>query len=460
MALSGLSATLKGYLESGIARTFLRTFVARGVAAVGTLLLSVIIGQIHGPEGVGVFALALSILLGSALLAKSGMDNALMRYAGQDISSPYIARYSWWALSRVMGLSVPTAIVLFVCRDLIAQAFKTPGLSDMMVGFSLAMPAYTLSFVLSGFFKGVRKPATACLLENGAVACVAGVAIVIWHWPDGLRGLRAIGFLYACAAWFVAIFGASLWLSWLRSQPWWSVRHREGRDSNHEAVTFLQFRSTSRAFFVINIATFMQQVLAVMIAGLLLTSGQLGLFKSSQQAAGLISFVLVVINAIFPPRFAALYYRGERDALGKLVRQGALLGVMFAAPFFIVCQMFPDWVLGLFGDEFAEAEQLLRLIAFAQLVSVASGSVALLLNMTGHERLMRNVGLLCNAFGLIAFATLIPFFDVFGAALALSVVIMTQNLVAMFFVWRRLGIWTLPGPNLLKLVGVRSQPPR
>jgi len=111
----------------------------------------------------------------------------------------------------------------------------------------------------------------------------------------------------------------------------------------------------------------------------------------------------------------------------------------------------------LVGEGFEPAAPLLQIIALAQLVNVATGSVGFLLNMTGHERYMRNIALLCSSAGLVGFLVLTPWFGAFGAALALAFVLVAQNLLAMFFVWIKLGIWTLPGPNILKLLGVRPR---
>ncbi|KYZ85958.1 hypothetical protein A3Q32_19270 [Alcanivorax sp. KX64203] len=355
-----------------------------------------------------------------------------------------------------MVLSLIAVVVLWGGRHWFEALFGSAGLAGVLIGIALAVPAYTFGFLLSGFFKGIRKPATACLLENGSVALVAGVFIMMWGKMEDSSDLTTIGYAYAVAAWLVAMQGGYQVWRWCRRQTWWS----EHITSDPMPVSLKQFMAASRAFFMTNLASFMQAVLGVMIAGWLLPSVDLGLFKSSQQTAMLIGFILIVINAIFPPRFASLYHQGQMAALGRLARQGALLGAVVAAPLLLLCLVFPNWVLSWFGEGFQDGAPLLRIIALAQLVNVSTGSVGFLLNMTGHERLMRNIALTCNALGLLAFFVLIPPFGALGAALALAFVLVLQNLVALLFVWRRLGIWTFPGPNLLALMGVKSSAER
>jgi len=428
-----------------------RTFIARAFAALGALGLLFVVGRIYGPVGVGVMALAQAILLGSGLLARGGMDNALMRYVGQKPSYSHSLLYLRWALVRGISAGLLISVLLVLFRGWLETFFESPGLSAMLLGIAFSVPAYVAAFLLSGFFKGVRMPATACLMENGSVALFAACFLAVWHRFFVVEGYAVIGWVYLMAVLLVVLQGAvQLWC--------WSNRNKKFEGIVEEdLIDYEQFRSTSRAFFVTTFAGFMQSVLAVMIAGWLLVSADLGLFKSSQQLGMLIAFILVVINAIFPPRFAALYHQGEIGALSRLARQGAVLGIVAAMPLMLLCLIFPAWVLGWFGDGFTEAAPLLRVIALAQFVNVATGSVSFLLNMTGHEKLIRNIALLCNALGLVGFWVLIPLFGPIGAALALAFVLVVQNLVALFYVWRVLGIWTLPGPNALAFLGVKTK---
>ncbi len=113
--------------------------------------------------------------------------------------------------------------------------------------------------------------------------------------------------------------------------------------------------------------------------------------------------------------------------------------------------------MGLLGDGFEEAATLLRIVALGQLVNVATGSVGYLMNMTGHDKFMRVISLTCNSLGLLCFFVLTHWLGALGTALALAFVLVAQNLAALVAVWIKLGIWTLPGPNWLAMVGIGSQ---
>lgn len=434
------------YLISDVGKALIRTLFARGMTTLGSLVLIFTIGRLGGPEDMGLYALAYSILLGVGILARLGMDDALMRYVAQRYSRAQLLRLMKWSFKTSLIISVVASSLLWLFRLNIGNFFGKPELAEILTGMAIAAPPYTIGFLFSGFFKGIRKPATACLLENGSISLMAGLLIVASSTWLHVINISIVGYAYAIAAWLIAIQGSSqLWL-WFRHQS----GQKDTKNNNtwltypQPPISYRQFMDTSISFFITTLSGFMQSVIGIMIFGWFLSSKDLGLFKISQQIAMLIGFILIVINAVFPPRFAALYYQRNLKALNRLARQGALIGFLIAAiPAFIFI-LDPSWILCFFGSNFKEAGNLLRILAFAQLVNVSTGSVGFLLNMTGHERLLRNITLACNTLGLIGFFFMPQLFGAVGAAFAFSALLIAQNTITMLFVWKRLGIWTLP----------------
>jgi O-antigen/teichoic acid export membrane protein len=94
----------------------------------------------------------------------------------------------------------------------------------------------------------------------------------------------------------------------------------------------------------------------------------------------------------------------------------------------------------LFGEEYAAAQSTLAILALGQMANVATGPVATLLVMTGHER-NAIIGIAAGAFLNIVFAfALIPTMDSAGAAVAAAIAIATSNLSLVVVSWRKLGI--------------------
>src|SRR5699024_6713079 len=157
--------------------------------------------------GVGVFAVAQSVIMGAAALARQGMDGALMRFVGRDPHSRDVMVYLRWACAKALLFSFVAAVVIYAGRGLLERIFDAENLSWVLIGIATATPAFTLAFMLSGFMKGVSKPASACLLQNGSVAIVAALLVIVLKQLYPQAGIATVGLAYAIAAWLVLAQG-------------------------------------------------------------------------------------------------------------------------------------------------------------------------------------------------------------------------------------------------------------
>jgi O-antigen/teichoic acid export membrane protein len=105
--------------------------------------------------------------------------------------------------------------------------------------------------------------------------------------------------------------------------------------------------------------------------------------------------------------------------------------------------IFPSFLMRLFGAEFAEGAALLQILAVGQFINAITGSVGFLLIMSGHERDMRNVTLISGFSAMFLAWFLTAQFGIIGAATGTAIAVATQNLLAVYFVKKRLGFNTL-----------------
>ncbi len=183
---------------------------------------------------------------------------------------------------------------------------------------------------------------------------------------------------------------------------------------------------------------------ATVLLGVWGTSADVGIFSMASRTAALISFILMAMNSILAPKFAALYIKGEIETLGRTARNAAALVTLIVSPIFLLFILFPDLIMGLFGKKFIGGSELLVILSAGQFVNVITGSVACLLVMTGHERLQRNIMVISLVLNVLLSAVLIPQLGTTGASIAVAVTLSVQNLIAAGMVKRKLGIVTIP----------------
>ncbi len=174
------------------------------------------------------------------------------------------------------------------------------------------------------------------------------------------------------------------------------------------------------------------------------TKADVGVFGAAWRTAMLTSFILVSVNSIVAPKFAALYSQGDMVGLASTARKSAMMMTLFAAPILLLFVVAPEFVMRIFGKGFESGGLLLTILAIGQFVNVATGSVGYLLIMCGRERLMRNNTLVVGVFSVGMNLVFIPLFGALGAAVAGALSLAIFNLGAFYLVWKSLDIWTLP----------------
>lgn len=415
--------------------TFLFTLCTRGLGAVGSVLLGVILGRLLGPTGLGIFSIIQGLLLGSAIFARYGMDNALMRYIGMSPESTSIIEYLKMAVKRALIYSVLIAFSGAIVVAISGDDFS-PEMQVMLMYLIMAIPAMTGIYLMSGFMKGVGRPAAACLLESGYISLITGILLLIFYLIYGRCELVWTSLSLMIACWLVFLQGAI--------QVFFSITHVRRKVIAPEGADIQGFLTSSKSFFVMSLAEFMQNVAGVLIAGMLLNTTELGLFKSAERIALIIGFTLMLISAIYPPKFARSFHEGDFEQLKIVSRKSSFIGLCISLPLLLLCLSFPRELLSIFGDEFVQADVYLRILALAQTFNIATAGVGYLLNMTGHERLMRNISVACTLAGLMLFFILIPVLGALGATLALAIVLVLQNSIALISARIRLGFWLYP----------------
>ncbi len=175
----------------------------------------------------------------------------------------------------------------------------------------------------------------------------------------------------------------------------------------------------------------------ILMLGSIVDSKAAGLYHAATRGANLISLVFGAAIVPLGPVIARLYAAGDRNALQRVVSRSTWLVSLVSLPLALLFILAGSLFLRLFGAEFVAARWALAVLSLAQFFVVASGPVALILVMTGHERAATwgvGVGTVVN---VALNAALIPPLGIEGAAIATGASFVITNAVLISEVKRR-----------------------
>ncbi len=415
-------------------RTVLGGAVAFKILGAGlSFLFNVVLARLLGTEGVGVFFLALTVTSIASIVGRFGIDISLLRFVApaasrgdwQEVKGLYSA-----GLKIVVFASLFSTFLVIVAAPFLANSiFSTPALVAPLRVMALAIPFISLLGVHAELLKSIRRIQQALLVQGLALPFL-NLLIVLGF----AQVYHLIGIVIAYLISSVLVFILSIIL-WLKGVP--QLRGLEGH------CDVVKLKATSGSLLIVAVMNVVVDMTDTIMIGIFLEPADVGMYAVALRVTSVGSLLLVAVNSVVAPEFSSMWEIGERQRLGKLVHRVSLVMAAIAFVVLFIFIVFSGPVLQLFGEAFGGAEITLKILAIGQFVVLATGPVAYLLMMSGHERFHRNNIIFCAIMNIILNSYLIPNYGIAGAATATALSLTAKNLLAVIFVRKKLGIRVL-----------------
>ena len=154
-----------------------------------------------------------------------------------------------------------------------------------------------------------------------------------------------------------------------------------------------------------------------------------GIYAAATRISAFVALTLVAINAIAAPMISQLHTAQRMTALQRVLTLTARVNLAFALVVATVLVVVGDWILGLFGTEFARGNSALVILVGGQLFNALAGSVGILMAMTGREQQAARIMVLGVVVNIALNAILIPLWGLVGAATATATTMVLWNLL-------------------------------
>lgn len=179
---------------------------------------------------------------------------------------------------------------------------------------------------------------------------------------------------------------------------------------------------------------------SLLLVGWLLLPADIALFDTAAKLADLLKLPLIIVNISLAPLLARLYAESNTDEIQQIgtatARQTTVIGLFI----FALLALFGKPLLRIWGSEFEAAYPLLLTLCSAQVVNLACGSVAILLNIIGLHRIVFYVLCLTTVLHIALSAVAIYYLGALGAAIAGGLSIVFWNIALSLVLRKRSAI--------------------
>jgi O-antigen/teichoic acid export membrane protein len=207
----------------------------------------------------------------------------------------------------------------------------------------------------------------------------------------------------------------------------------------HRVESFSTLLNLSFPMFVTSFLVLIISQADFVLLGIFATEKEVGIYHVVIKLASMTSFVLMSINSILAPKFSELYYGKKLLELKSIGVAATKLAVLISTPILFMTLLFGKWLLSLFGQEFVIGFSALAIVVFGQFVHTITGSVGYFLNMSGHQRQLRNLMVLSAILSVMLNLTLIPKYGILGSAVANTSAVIFWNISGSIYMKRKYG---------------------
>lgn len=204
---------------------------------------------------------------------------------------------------------------------------------------------------------------------------------------------------------------------------------------------------TSLPFMLISFMYVLNNRTSLLMLGALGSKEDVGLYNVAARGADFVAMILLVVNTVYAPIMARLYAEGKQRQLEATTGSSTRIITLVSLPVALGFIFFGDIFLNIMGNhgDFLAARGALTILCLGQLINAATGTVAMLLNMTKHERDTALVVGLSALGNVILNLLLIPPLGLEGAAIASTLGTIIWNVLLSYFVYKRLGFYSVLG---------------
>ena len=384
----------------------------RGLYAITEIMLA----RILGPTVFGLYAIGLNLLRIVGTIGMLGLQNGVIRFGVRfGRSSPSGLKTT---LHYALGLSVTSGVFLGMTLFLLApwlaiQVFSKPELVLVFRRFALAFPLAIGLWVAASATR-ISKRIKYSVFAEDVVQPAANLLLVIVFALFGLTLSRAVSinvFSYGIAAGLAIYFIKILFPEALASPA--------GSDIVVKEILFYSLPAGLAGTF-----TFLTSWIGRLFVGYYRPAEEAGIYQAASQISLIFVIILSALNAIFAPMIADLFHRKEIGRIEVLYKISTKWGLYIVIPLFLVICFLPqEFMVTIFGEDYASGAIPLVILATTQVVNVGTGAVGFLLTMTGHQNRWFVTSGLAMSLTLILNALLIPVLGMTGSALATAIAV-------------------------------------
>ena len=417
------------------------TFLLKIVGLLVGYGLAIFITNKFGAFVFGQYVTALLIVEILSIISRLGIDTVLVRFISRYVhkgASSLINQLFFKSIALVTLSAVVFTLLLLFFSDYIANFMNLDEEYLLIVSFSFI--PLVLFHMNTQAIRGLKQMMSFSFLNNVAITLFTFILMVVLVAFSTSEKLPI--YAYVMSVFVMTISSYFLWF-FHRAK----IVDSKQNNSESELSTKALFKVSIPLLLGQSMMLIMGKVDLFMLANMT-SSDKVGIYNIVLKLSMLAYMGLMAVNSIAAPKFSEIHSSGDIDALKKIVQQSTKTIFWVTFPVILLFLIFPDTILGVFGDEFKLAAMALIILSISKMFSAISGSVGTFLQMVGKQNVFQNILIFTAIINIVLNYTLIPMYGIDGAAFASAISGVIWNVLMIIYIKKNFGFYSIYFPGI------------
>lgn len=427
--------------DSDFSEIISKGFSYIGIRGIGILVsygLTIFIARTFNSSVLGLYSICISVFMILSTFGTLGLDLNAVRYYSIDSNRENRNLFLKIILKSFLLSSLLSLIVYFLRSQIAIELFKIPK-PELIVYLKwvlLSVPFWSVTLICAGVYRASKKIVVFSFLSQSSRYIFTLLIIV------GLSFLSNSPIITVKAHFYGILVTSIIALS--------LTLFKFKKNNNTSNVNSWTFVKESLPMMLSSSILILLGWVDTFILGVFETESNIGIYNVCLKIATFSTLTLLAINSILAPKIAKSFNQKEESKYKKLIQFAAKLNFYISSTVIILIIVFNKFLLGIFGEEYSTGTVILIILCLGQMVNSFSGSVGIILQMIGKQKIYQNFILIALFINVVLTLILTPRYGSIGAATATVISMIFWNIGSAIYLKKNEGIKSYFNPfNLI-----------
>lgn len=364
----------------------------RGIEALALLLMTVVLTQTLEPSDFGQISYSLFLLNVLGLIAPVGFTTSSLRFVPEYKGDGRFSLLKGFVY-RAIQISFITALIISGISFIAVSVW----LIDKPYAYSLFWAAVLLPTVAVSQIRRKISEGAGWIRQSVFPDLVPPLLMILIIKIFFINDINIVYLAFLATS----VFGVIIGFGGIRKNL---LRPEDSTIATYKNELWLK---VSLPLMAAGLGSVLMNRIDVLVLGVYAEMSEVGYYSAASRIAILTSFFLNAVYIVVAPRLTIAYVNGRHHEFRLHLRRATQIASIGGGVAIIPLLVWPEKILGIFGESYAEGSKILILLALSQLVHAVLGIKAIALTLIGGQVIYAYtmiVGIIINLLGCIMVA--------------------------------------------------------